>query len=173
MHRWVEKTPTNERFLADIWRDFPDAKVVHVVRDPVAVIASRKRMEQHATGSFRAFRATLADLAESYRIAAAQRQLGNPERYLLIRFEDLLANPATTIGCLAQFLGVENVPILHRPTSGGLIAASNSSFGMAEAGTIDRTRAHGDINVLSADEQLRLAVTVGDAAADLSYAVPA
>jgi hypothetical protein len=137
------------------------------------VIASRKRLERHATGSFGAFRTTLADLAESYRIADGGRALHDPERYLLIRFEDLLADPDRTIGCLAEFLGVEDLPILHRPTSGGLATPSNSSFKAGEAGTIDRTRAHADVNVLSADEQLRLAVVVGDAAAALRYSVPA
>ena len=74
VRRWVEKTPTNERFLGDIWRDYPEAKVVHVVRDPVAVMASRKLMEERATGGFRAFGNALGDLVESYRIAEAQRR---------------------------------------------------------------------------------------------------
>jgi hypothetical protein len=174
VHGWVEKTPTNEQFLTDLWRDFPEAKVVHIVRDPVAVMASRKTMEEYATGSFNALRRTLVDLARSYRIADGEHRVRDPRRrYLLIRFEDLLADPGRAIGCLAEFLGVENLPILHRPTSSGLSTAGNSSFGTGEAGTIDRTRARADVNLLSADEQLRLAVTVGDAAAAVSYAVPA
>jgi hypothetical protein len=174
VHGWVEKTPTNEQFLLDLWRDFPAAKVVHIVRDPVAVVASRKTMEEYATGSFTALRRTLADLARSYRIADGERVLRDPQRrYLLIRFEDLLADPERAIGCLAEFLGVENLPILHRPTSRGLSTTGNSSFGTGEAGTIDRTRGRADVDLLSADEQLRLAVTVGDAAAAVRYAVPA
>ena len=37
---WVEKTLTNELFLERIWRDFPAAKVIHIVRRPEAVLAS-------------------------------------------------------------------------------------------------------------------------------------
>ncbi len=170
VRRWVEKTPTNERFLGDIWRDYPEAKVVHVVRDPVAVMASRKLMEERATGGFRAFGNALGDLVESYRIAEAQD--GN-DRHLLIRFESLVEDPPHAIGTLANFLELQDLPILHRPTAAGLSAISNSSFSVVENGSIDRTRARVEVGTLSPDERLRLAVAVGDAAAALGYAVPA
>ena len=50
--RWVEKTPGNERFVRLLMREFPAAKIIHVVREPLAVLASRKRLEILATGSF-------------------------------------------------------------------------------------------------------------------------
>ena len=170
---WVEKTPRNERFLADLWRDFPDAKVIHVVRDPVAVLASRKVMEERATGRFAAIRTALADLAESYRTAEAEHAGGDPRRYLLIRFEDLLADPPRTIDRLAEFLEVPYLPILDRPTRGGMAAPGNSSFEMAEHGVIDSNRVRGNRDRLSPQELLRIAVVVGDAAAALGYPVPA
>ena len=173
VRRWVEKTPTNERFLSDIWRDYPEAKVVHVVRDPLAVMASRKVMEERATGQFSAFRTALGELAESYRIADVERARYDRERYLLIRFEELLEEPQRTIDRLATFLAVENLPILHRPTSGGMSTASNSSFDAGRERTIDRSRARVAMDVLSPDERLRVAVAVGDVAAALGYAVPA
>ena len=171
--RWVEKTPTNEQFLSDIWHDFPEAKVVHVVRDPVAVIVSRKAMEQRATGGFGAVRSALADLAESYRIAEAQRTGNDRGRYRLIRFEDLLESPKATVDRLAEFLELDNLPILHQPTSAGQPTSSNSSFAATAGAVIDRTRVRVDAESLSAEERLRLAVEVGDAAATLGYVVPA
>jgi Sulfotransferase family len=173
VRRWVEKTPTNEQFLGDIWRDYPEAKVVHVVRDPLAVMASRKVMEERATGQFGAFRTALGELADSYRIADVERAHANRERYLLIRFEELLEEPQRTTDRLATFLAVANLPILHRPTSGGIFTASNSSFGAGESGTIDRSRARVTMDVLLPEERLRVAVAVGDAAGALGYAVPA
>jgi hypothetical protein len=113
VEQWVEKTPTNERFLGDIWRDYPDARVVHVVRDPVAVLASRKMMEERATGGFKAFGKAIGDLVESYRIAEAEGARHNVRRYLLIRYESLVENPTDTIATLAKFLEVEELPILH------------------------------------------------------------
>jgi hypothetical protein len=89
------------------------------------------------------------------------------------RFEELLEEPLRTIDRLASFLAVANLPILHRPTSGGIFIASNSSFGAGESGTIDRSRTRVTIDVLLPDERLRVAVAVGDAAGALGYAVPA
>jgi Sulfotransferase family len=172
--QWVEKTPTNERFLAELWKDFPDARIVHVVRDPVAVVASRKRMEERATGGFGRMRDVLGDLAESYRIAAEQSARGDVRRYALVRFEDLLAHPGRTVDRLARFLDVKTLPILRQPTVAGLPASANSSFDAGDAaGTIVSARARADGARLSSEERLRVAVMVGDAAAALGYAVPA
>jgi hypothetical protein len=144
-----------------------------VVRDPLAVMASRKVMEERATGQFEAFCTALGQLADSYRIADVERAHANRERYLLIRFEERLEAPQRTIDRLATFLGVANLPILHRPTRGGIFTPSNSSFGLGESGTIDRSRVRVTMDVLSPEERLRLAVAVGDAAGALGYAVPA
>jgi hypothetical protein len=42
---WVDKTPVNERFLQRIWHEMPQAKIIHLVRGPVSILASRKKME--------------------------------------------------------------------------------------------------------------------------------
>jgi sulfotransferase family protein len=173
VERWVEKTPTNERYLEEIWREFPEARVVHVVRDPVAVIASRKRREERATGGFRNMTAALADLAESYRIAEAARTGLDDHRYLLIHFEQLVQDPDLTIAQLAAFLDVPDMAILHEPTSGGLPATINSSYDVTETRAIDPARVRAEPGALSPDERLRVAVAVGDAAATLGYSVPA
>jgi hypothetical protein len=130
-------------------------------------------MEESATGEFRAFRQALTDLRESYRIADVQLARGNPDRYLLIRFEELLADPNRTIDRLAAFLDVENLPLLRRPTTAGRSATANSSFDVNASGAIVPGRARIDDRTLSNGERLRLAATVGDAAATLGYAVPA
>lgn len=46
----VEKTPGNERAVDHLFGAFPDAIVIHVVRDPVAVFASRKVLESAHAG---------------------------------------------------------------------------------------------------------------------------
>ena len=66
---------------------------MQVVRDPLAVMASRKVAEQRAAGQFKAFRTALEELADSYRIADVERSRHDCERYLLIRFEELLGDP--------------------------------------------------------------------------------
>lgn len=168
--RWVEKTPTNERFLDRLWRECPTAKVVHVVRDPEAVFASRKRMEEQATGSFRNAPQVLRDLALSYRVAADRPAGDAARRYLLLKYEALIDRPAEVVGQLATFLEIEPLPILLRPTVAGVPSPSNTSFGMGtERGRILSDAKQTRPDVLTRSDRVRVAAAVGDHAAALGY----
>jgi hypothetical protein len=127
--RWAEKTPNNERFIGPLLADFPEAKIIHVIRDPNAVFESRKSMELQTFGIFGNGRTVLKDLARTYRVALARRDSGMGDRYLLIRYEDLIERPDAEIDRLAAFLQIQSLPILWCPTVGGIPIGSNSSFG--------------------------------------------
>lgn len=126
--RWAEKTPTNERHIERLLADFPDAKIIHVIRDPRSVFESRKSMEVQTFGRFGNRREVLKDLARSYRVALA-RQRSDDAAYLLMRYEDLTERPDGQIERMAAFLEIEPLPILWRPTIGALPASNNTSFG--------------------------------------------
>jgi Sulfotransferase family len=128
LRRWGEKTPKNERFLERLRREFPEAKVIHVIRHPFAVYASHKHAERNAGQRFGHARQVLRDLQMSYGIALAQSSESPSSQYLLIRYEDLLETRSRTVDRLAAFLGIEPHPTLLEPTAGGLPARSNSSF---------------------------------------------
>ena len=123
--RWVEKTPTNEQHLEHLTADCPFAKVIHVVRDPLDVFASRKVLEERSSGSLRHPGRILNDLAMSYRLAAAR---ATPDRYLVVRYEDLADERGPTLDRVAAFLEIERLPILDRPTVAGLATVPNTSF---------------------------------------------
>lgn len=170
IRRWVEKTPTNERFLEALWRAFPRAKAVHVVREPMAVVASRKVLERAATGSFRTLHAVLRDLADGYRAAAAHAGDASG-RYCLVRYEDLTGNPAASIARLAAFLEIAETPELSLPSVAGRPAASNTAFGARDAaGLIGAARA-APPGVLTAVEREHVAAAVGHLAAGCGYRV--
>lgn len=124
---WVDKTPTNERHLDRLWAAFPAARVLHIVREPLAVFVSQKRIQEQAFGSFAARRPVLRDLAASYRVAARLPRQA-PERFHLLRYEDLCAAPGEAMGRVAAFLEIEPHPVLLRPTVAGMPAHSNSAF---------------------------------------------
>ena len=164
---WAEKTPTNERFLARLLDEFPHARVVHVIRHPVAVLASREQERRNAGGGRLALRRIARDLERSYRIAAHGGRAHG--RYALVRYEDLLERPWESMERLAAFLDIEPLPSLLEPTVAGLPTASNSSFredaipGRIEPGAPCRSGMPG----LPARE--RLAALLGDAAGRLGY----
>jgi hypothetical protein len=102
----------------------------------------------------------LRNLARSYRIALAQERAARPERYLLVRYEDLAADRAATMAEVARFLGIAPLPVLLRPTVAGREATSNTSF---KAGRGDTAEG------LTALERRVLALAVGSNSARLGY----
>jgi hypothetical protein len=168
LQRWVEKTPTNEFFLETLWAEFPDAKVLHVIRDPAAVYASRKRLEERALGGFKNRRKALEDLARSLEIAAKNRARSGQGAYLIVRYEELVETTEEVMAGVAAFLGIEPDPVLLRPTVADLPTYANSSFSRHDhPGSVIAPDIRGES--LSDAEQELLAAVTGDFADTLGY----
>jgi hypothetical protein len=170
LQRWAEKTPTNERFLDRLRLEFPDVKLIHVVRHPFSVYASQKQAARNLGERYRHARRLLEELSLSYRLAAEHSRDSPPHQYLVIRYEDLLESTRSTVDRLAGFLRIEPLPILMQPTAAGLPAASNSSFTIdAAAGRVHPAVQRNWTDTLTRAELERLTAVVGDAAASLGY----
>lgn len=99
--RWGEKRPVYWRYLDTIMRLYPDAQLVHLVRDPRACVASLEQMPWWQTGRLGAISTwMLAD--EELRRAA--RRLPD-DTYHRVRYEDLLRDPRTHLRQICGFLG--------------------------------------------------------------------
>ena len=94
---WGEKTGNNALFLHEILNLYPDAKIIHLVRNPMDVIASMKR---RGVKSFDAVGHWL------FNNAAALRFKGH-EDYLLIKYEDMVADPQIEFAKICTYLGVD------------------------------------------------------------------
>ena len=124
---WVEKTPGQEHELDAILERYPAARFVQLVRDPRSVAAAIVRLDR-ATGQ----ETDLGQLGLSMRrsLDAAERnvrRLGE-DRYLVLRYEDLVAGPETTMRRTAGFVGIDWADSLLTPTVGGVEATSNSTW---------------------------------------------
>lgn len=173
LQRWVEKTPTNERFLERLRSEFPDAKLIHVVRHPFAVYASHKYEKQQLGQMFRNAKRVLRDVGLSYRVALEQSCNHRSGHYLLIRYEDLLESTHTTVEKLAAFLNIEPLPILMQPTAAGLPVPSNSSFTTdAVPGCLNPAH-HRWTTTLTRSDRERVTAVVGESATSLGYDLPA
>ena len=126
-HAWLEKTPTNERFLERLREEFPDAKMIHVLRDPRAVLASDQAIPRSLHARLAAAHQVLGELEDSFRLAAERRRLPG-ERYLIVRYEELLADSTAASERLRTFVGIERYAGLLQPTVAGLPALPNTSF---------------------------------------------
>jgi hypothetical protein len=120
---WVEKTPGHEHRMDAILAAYPDARFVHVVRDPRSVAAAIVRLDR-ATG-----RPTdLVDVGLTIRrsFEAAERNQG--DYHLVVRYEDLVGDPASVMRRVSDFAGIEWSDLLLTPTVGGMPATSNSAW---------------------------------------------
>ena len=121
--RWVEKTPYNENFAEDIFSWWPEAKCIHVMRDPRDNYTSyrRKQPDWSATSFARSWH-------QSAQAGWRNQEHYGEDRYLIMRYEDLLEQPEQSIAAICKFLCISDDPILRRPTRSGQIWGGNSMF---------------------------------------------
>jgi sulfotransferase family protein len=100
--RLAERTPEHVTCLDVIGRVYPDAHVVHIVRDGRDV--ARSLLNQDWASAPR----TIDKAAEEWRfcIEAAEASAGSLERYRVVRYEELLADPLTHVAELYGWLGL-------------------------------------------------------------------
>jgi hypothetical protein len=139
---WVEKTPQNERY-ADRLAVLSGARFIQLVRDPRATLASLAELYRTSgIGNFDAAEHARA-IGRSLRLARANRRRFG-DRYLVVRYEDLIANPAREIEVVRQFLGIAADPGLLVPTAGGRPVRANSAFAAGAPGVVEPRRPAAD-----------------------------
>jgi hypothetical protein len=93
--RYGEKTPAHAASLARIYADFPDARCIHIVRDPRNTAVSLSRMPWAPPSLM--INAGYLDM-ERKQVARFR------DRMLRIRLEDLLAEPRATMTQVLEFV---------------------------------------------------------------------
>ena len=94
--RFGDKTPSHAAHLGRIFADFPDAKVIHIQRDPRGTVVSLSRMPWAS-----------ASLYANAAFCEIERRQVAPfrDRLLQIRLEDLLGDSRRTMGRVLDFVG--------------------------------------------------------------------
>ena len=120
---WVEKSPYNEYYAGQIFAWWPEARCIHVVRDPRDNFVSYRRKHTGWQPEFFAgnwLRSTRAGLRNAAQYGA--------RRYWLLRYEDLVSAPQETLEQMVAFSGIEWSETLARPTRSGQSWKGNSMF---------------------------------------------
>lgn len=151
-----EKTPHHLFYVPTLLDWFPEAKIVHVLRDPRAVYVSHDRKPEftarrRARGGLQRLPLTqLLYIGVSWlravRLDAHYRQQ-YPARYRLYRFEDLVARPQAQLAALCAFLDVELTDAMLQPAfqNSSFAAAANDSAGATsgfDTASAERWREH-------------------------------
>lgn len=109
---WVDHTPENISYAHTLISQFPQAKLIHIVRDGRAVAASIMPLDWGPNSIVKAARWWMRMVSFGL---AAESALG-PERVMRIRYEALLADPEAVLRPLCRFLGIEYQPQITLPT---------------------------------------------------------
>ena len=104
--RWGDKTPQYVRSIPTLARVFDGSRFVHVIRDGRDVALSYLSLRWGPPNVWRAARVWRDDVTAGRRAGEA---LG-PARYLEVRYERLVAEPAATLREVCAFLGLTFEP---------------------------------------------------------------
>jgi len=100
--RWGCKSTFIIDFLPEVMAALPEARFLFLVRDPRDVAASSRQSIFSPFHPF--FTAQLWQQQQSQGLAMLD---ATPERFLLVRYEDLLAEPESTVKRICAFVGEE------------------------------------------------------------------
>jgi len=173
-----EKTPHHIHHVPTLLGWYPEAKVIHTFRDPRAIYVSLRRKErpEKLSAVGRAARRlgsafdvySIANHLHRWRLMARlHREYASrwPDRYTIVRFEDVVTNPRPTLERLSDFLGIAYTDaMLEQVVHNSSFVGKRTTSGI-DSGTVDRWREH-----LSARDRSRFA-RLGEAElAEFGYA---
>ncbi len=133
--RWVEKTTSSEIYASDIIKWFPNAKFIHVIRDPRDNWASLKSGWSKLYYKFNDSPDRLMHQMIERGKLGMEFARNNPERfgseiYKIIKFEDLTENPKDVLNEVCDFLKIKFSDTLLVPTVCGKLWKGNNYSGI-------------------------------------------
>ena len=166
--RWSEKTPRQHPGL--IWRLFPSAQVVHVIRDPRAAVASSVTKLGAFPDAVSAARSWLRFTMDTA-VAGANH---GPSHYLRIRYEDLSREPEPVLRLVFTFLGEDFDPGVLTDLSRRRPAVPEIAGSLLDS-VLDPIRAPDDSSwrqVLPRSQRARVSALVGNVCPSFGYEAP-
>jgi hypothetical protein len=132
--RWGDKSLNTERYAEQIFAAYPNAIILHMVRDPrdrYASAVTRWKVNRGRIGVGTAVWLGSVRLAE-------RNQQRYPKRYKIVRYETLAGQPEETLREICAFIGEEFSPAMLGMDGAELFrdAGGNSSYGGHEVGRI-------------------------------------
>ncbi|HET6630829.1 MAG TPA: sulfotransferase [Woeseiaceae bacterium] len=99
--RWGDKTPEHIRYLREIRRDFPGARLIHLVRDGRDVAEAMQRMIFYPVTAYGVARVWRDEIRHWQAFCATEGEANT----LVVRYEDLVTEPRETVASIFRFLG--------------------------------------------------------------------
>ncbi len=155
--RWGDKSLNTERYADAIFAGYPDARILHMIRDPRDRYASVQTRWQSRFGG------TGAGMAEW--LSSAKLAKINTERYrdqyMVVRYEELATDPEAVVRTICEFIGESYDPAMLTMdgAAGFRDQGGNSSYGARPVGVIS-TDSIGRFRTVLSPPQINLIETV-------------
>lgn len=107
--RWGQKTPRFVRYGALIKQHYPNARFIHLVRDPRAVASSLARSQVHQSTLYHGAKRWRGDVA-----AGLALEQSFAHDVLRVYYEALVSDPETEVRRICRFLGLDFVEEMLR-----------------------------------------------------------
>ncbi len=104
--RWGEKTPDHYQYLDIVFKWYPDAQVIWMLRDPRSVSASLIS-KKWASSYVDVHACKWCDNVEKFR-----QRWSKDERIMLVKYESLVQEPELEMSRICHFLGEEYSPLI-------------------------------------------------------------
>ena len=127
-----EKTPSHLLWWRPLTSALPQLKVVGVIRDPRAVVASNLAVEW----GMRSLGALAGRWVADERLLDDAAALLGPARFQLLRYEDVVADPAAARNQIAGFLGVDGDAV----ETAGAVASPRETWKARASGPVTTDR---------------------------------
>ncbi|KIC28700.1 sulfotransferase family protein [Leisingera sp. ANG-S5] len=98
------KNPNSIEHLPSYWTLFPQGRVVHIIRDPRAVLASEKKKFIKRDGGFNSFLNTIRVARRWNKAVRAQARFDADSRLLAVRYHDLISDTEDSLRALCEGL---------------------------------------------------------------------
>lgn len=119
----IDQTPLNVLYVGKILEYFPDARIIHMVRDPRAVLYSqRNRWKKKWLGASNMPISNVLRVLGNYhpytltklwnRAAYTAYKYDGNKRYMLVVFEKLTSQPSAVVDAICNFLGLKFDPAM-------------------------------------------------------------
>ncbi len=169
--RWMEKTPDHCKSLQIIKHWYPRARVICMVRSPVAALDSWRRV----AGGWGAAPKSIVELCRAWReslLAARQFKIDYPNDLMFVRLDDLQVNPVAVTQKMCRFAGIpfDRARVEQRKQIAAVAVGGNERWKKAAADDIQQSEGS-PLTALTSSDQALIQVLLQDLMQEFGFAV--
>lgn len=136
---WIEKTTSTEIYALELAEIFPNAKFIHIIRDPrdnwASLSSGWEKRYQNFNDDLRRLKQSLIERGKlGLEMAKYNQETLGSEKYHVLKFEDLTYEPEKHMKSLANFIGIEYTKNLLYPSTFGFRWKGNNFDGIEHSG---------------------------------------